>query len=394
MTLALQLALQLALLLSLSAWHPVALSLPLRRSAQHCGNDLEGVLPCPDGQYCERLTAFHYVCRARPFATRGEPLHGVDLAPDDRNGHPSMGGTQVKFCTPLSCAMLCYEVPDCVGFVFLSVNTVERDDVCRSYQCKVFSAPRATPRARDNAITWFIDRSALCPSASRSICGSRTRVTSCCPRGERCLPRGQLRQCTPFSPQCSAPESGSPMFYYVDYIGTGMTQDECCELCATSPGCVRYRYDASVNGECAVFSILGPPRFSSTRAFADPITRLPPCEKATGDACGDSTSGASCCPLDSYCQPLNSTSFQCTKRLPQCAKQVPQSELKGSDLEVLTVANASECCDKCYRSPTCKAYTYVNDDPRGQLCKLKADSNAERVFHPTAITGFLNSLFT
>ncbi|KAJ0392649.1 hypothetical protein P43SY_001047 [Pythium insidiosum] len=127
--------------------------------------------------------------------------------------------------------------------------------------------------------------------------------------------------------------------------------------------------------------------------FSYPMTPLPPCEKDKGDTCGDSVSGASCCPPDSYCQPLSSTKFKCTERPPKCAKQFPTTELKGADLDVKVVADASECCALCEKMSKCKAYTYVHDDPEGPLCKLKADKAAERVFHPTAVTGYLNSMY-
>ncbi|KAJ0397240.1 hypothetical protein ATCC90586_001456 [Pythium insidiosum] len=127
--------------------------------------------------------------------------------------------------------------------------------------------------------------------------------------------------------------------------------------------------------------------------FSYPMTPLPPCEKDKGDACGDSVSGASCCPPDSYCQPLSSTKFKCTERPPKCAKQFPTTELKSADLDVKVVADASECCALCEKMSKCKAYTYVHNDPKGPLCKLKADKTAERVFHPTAVTGYLNSMY-
>ncbi|GLD99054.1 hypothetical protein PINS_up007772 [Pythium insidiosum] len=174
-----------------------------------------------------------------------------------------------------------------------------------------------------------------------------------------------------------------------------MDQDGCCVLCATTPGCKTYRFDGPEQGECLLLPNANPPRYSISRMFASPINPLPPCETTKGGACGDSVRGATCCPPDSYCQPLSPVKFQCVERPPKCSRQVPQTELKATEEEptVVPVASATDCCDACKRSTKCKAYTYIHDAPQGPLCRLFSKTTTERVFHATAVTGYLNSMY-
>ncbi|GLD99040.1 hypothetical protein PINS_up007758 [Pythium insidiosum] len=381
----------LCILAALTLVLETAAALPLRQVAQPCGNDVRGFLPCPDGQYCARVSAFHYLCRPQLEGTRGAPLYGLDYAPHERNGHGFGGGTQSAFCTPTSCLMLCLQVPECIGFVFFSYD-LTKDPFCGPFRCKIFDKMLDTPKKRANAVTWLVDRDAPCPTPSRGVCGGFLRVTACCPRGEQCMLTGRVRRCLPPSPQCTVPLFGRPLHIKTDFLTLGVEQDECCELCATTPGCARYQF-TSVNGECAIYVEAGPPRYSEWDMFADPIKPLPPCETEKGGACGDTTSGAGCCPPDSYCQPLSASKFNCIERPPKCAKQVPQTELKGEDLFVKTVESAGECCGLCETTEKCKAYTYIHDHPRGPLCKLKADKLAAAVYHSTAVSGYLNSMY-
>ncbi|GLD99036.1 hypothetical protein PINS_up007754 [Pythium insidiosum] len=394
---ALVLALALAIATATSApTQSQPLARPLRRLSQPCGSDVRGVLACPAGEFCHRLNAFHYVCRPRPYGMRGEPLHGVDIIPHSK-GHASSTRFRDLVCTLPTCIMHCLETPSCVAVVFYSYDSVRHPGI-EVKRCKIVlegDDATETPRSVPEALSVYIDRDASCPAASRSVCGSESSTTSCCPRGEHCVIDGRARRCAPTSPQCTAPKFGTlPRSGKLVFHG-GTSQSECCELCATTPGCMAYEHSARINGWCVLFPDFGPPQHTIMKMYASPINPLPPCETAKGGDCGDSVRGATCCPLDSYCQPLSPSKFQCVKRSRWCSKQVPQTELKATEEEptVVQVTNASDCCDACKLSTECKAYTYIHDAPQGPLCRLFSKTTTERIYHATAVTGYLNSMF-
>ncbi|GLE05413.1 hypothetical protein PINS_up014426 [Pythium insidiosum] len=226
-------------------------------------------------------------------------------------------------------------------------------------------------------------------------CGNANVGALPCPAGEFCQPwNPSFYQCRPAPAQCDVQEVG------VDYYGqdldrvAGVLPWECCDKCAATPGCKAYTF-INYNGEntpsmCYLKTGVGEKR-RLTGAVSSTVKRPKPlCSTPQWGTCGSASTGATCCPDDSYCQPWNEGFFQCAPKPAKCSRLATGVDFYGEDLAQVFGVGPWECCDRCASTPGCKAYTFVNNNPGGQpACYLKKGVG-ERRTHPTAVSGLLD----
>ncbi|KAJ0404684.1 hypothetical protein ATCC90586_002748 [Pythium insidiosum] len=370
------LAVSLTLLLLIFGAATSAVDFRAQRMGRACGSDRHGYLPCPDGQYCQRISPFQYLCK--PKDPRCRPLAGVRLLGDEVEAYNYSQWRSVP-CAIGSCCEHCARLPSCVAFNLEVRPWTTPGCVCRPLRS-------VSGRTRDDSVVASaIDRQPTCSTPRDSVCSfSNGAPMRCCPQDQLCRQISYERyQCMTPPPECRGVRvAGSPPTS--DLVLTkGLSMAECCELCKATRGCT---------GIDSVFLFL---ETSACNVWVDPIGGA--CAAVAGDVCGNSTVGTSCCPALTYCQPRNHSTFECVQRPPQCTLQYPMTELDARDIQVISGGNATDCCDACRRNPSCRAYTFYasdSDSDERARCRLKADRRANRVKHPTAVTGYLNAMFT
>ncbi|KAG6609280.1 putative CBEL-like protein [Phytophthora cinnamomi] len=110
------------------------------------------------------------------------------------------------------------------------------------------------------------------------------------------------------------------------------------------------------------------------------------CEAAAFAPCG-SDSGITCCPDGYYCQPWDSTFYQCVQPPTQCPQQLTNIDLCGNDIKTVYGIQPSDCCSQCAEAAGCVAYTFVNSNPGSPACYLKSATG-----EPRASTGAVSSI--
>ncbi|KAJ0404682.1 hypothetical protein ATCC90586_002746 [Pythium insidiosum] len=295
-----------------------------QRMGRACGNDLHGFLPCPSGEYCQRVTAFHYVCKRED--PRCRPLLAVRLLGDEliEGGARKWRG---MVCSMGPCCEHCARLSACVA-----VNLELADRATQLCRCVPLSAVRGQTQDH-RVVSSLIDRQPKCTTPRDSVCAlSDATPLRCCPDGQRCLQVLYERyQCVDPPPVCNDMlDAASTSQSALEHV-SNVTRAECCELCADTQG--------------------------------------------------------------------NQSTFECVQRPPQCMLQYPMTELDARDIQVISGGNATDCCDACRRNPSCRAYTFYasdsdSDSDERASCRLKADRRASRLKHPTAVTGYLNAMFT
>ncbi|DBA05453.1 TPA: hypothetical protein N0F65_007615 [Lagenidium giganteum] len=104
------------------------------------------------------------------------------------------------------------------------------------------------------------------------------------------------------------------------------------------------------------------------------------CQSDIYGRCGDSSQPRenNCCD-QGYCQPWNAGYYQCRPSLAMCPTQETDIDYYGFDLETIRGLQPGECCDRCYHTGGCSAYTFVNENPDGQTaCYLKTSAFGRR----------------
>ncbi|KAG2772552.1 hypothetical protein JG687_00003504 [Phytophthora cactorum] len=113
------------------------------------------------------------------------------------------------------------------------------------------------------------------------------------------------------------------------------------------------------------------------------------CDTAAFALCG-SDSGTTCCPDGYYCQPWDSTFYQCVQPPNQCLEQLTNVDLYGNDIKTVYGIQPSDCCAQCAETTGCVAYTFVNSNPGTPACYLKSAVGEPRT-STGAVSGILGS---
>ncbi|GLD98353.1 hypothetical protein PINS_up007050 [Pythium insidiosum] len=342
------------------------------RLGRACGNDRHGFLPCADGHYCQRVSEFQYVCK--PEDRRCRPLHGVRLLGDEV---VAFGKSQWRLvpCAIGSCCEHCARLPTCVAF-----NLEVHPWTAPRCVCRPLSVVRG--RALDKSVVAaLLDRETACATPRDSVCGfSDGTSLRCCPAPQQCLQVSYERfQCVDPPPECENVRVTGYTPANDLAAANDLSMAECCELCKATRGCT---------GVNAVFAVQGS---SMCNLWIDPHSTDGCPSAARGSCVGHSAVEPPCCPPLSFCQPRNVSMAQCVERPRQCMLQYPKTNLDAADIHVLVGGSVATCCDACRRNRACQAYTF---DATDAVCRLKADRLTTRVPHDTAVTGYLNAMYS
>ncbi|GLD93825.1 hypothetical protein PINS_up002430 [Pythium insidiosum] len=244
----------------------------------------------------------------------------------------------------------------------------------------------------------FAPAADACATAPYGKCGSNDGTT-CCPSNFYCQPwDAGFFQCLPVPSRC--PTQLTNVDLYGNDIKTvyGIQPSACCDECKNTPGCVAYTFVNSNPGQPACYlkrgvgerrSLVGavsgiidnappqPPTSSPTPSTTAPAPQppTPACSTPAYSSCG-SSAGTTCCPNGFFCQPWNPGFYQCIPTPPQCREQLTDTDFYGNDIKTVYVSLPSLCCDECAKTPGCKAYTYVNNNPGQPACYLKSAAGA------------------
>ncbi|GMF17920.1 unnamed protein product [Phytophthora fragariaefolia] len=128
--------------------------------------------------------------------------------------------------------------------------------------------------------------------------------------------------------------------------------------------------------------------YAATFLFAVSTSQIyAACDTTAFPSCG-SDSGTTCCPDGYYCQPWDSTFYQCVQPPSQCPEQLTNIDLYGNDIKTLYGIQPSDCCTQCAETSGCVAYTFVNSNPGSPACYLKSAAGNPRVL-TGAVSGIL-----
>ncbi|OWZ09458.1 hypothetical protein PHMEG_00017834 [Phytophthora megakarya] len=202
-------------------------------------------------------------------------------------------------------------------------------------------------------------------------------------------------QCMPLPSQCARQFTGYD--FYGGDIKTvyGLQPGDCCATCLATSGCLAYTFINNYSGTTACYlkAGMGQPRkvVGAMSAVVDSYTsdqdHTPkPCDTAAFASCG-SDSGTTCCPDGYYCQPWDSTFYQCVQPPSQCPQQLTNIDLYGNDIKTLYGIQPSDCCAQCAETAGCAAYTFVNSNPGTPACYLKSAAG-----EPRASTGAVSGI--
>ncbi|KAL3673259.1 hypothetical protein V7S43_000980 [Phytophthora oleae] len=87
--------------------------------------------------------------------------------------------------------------------------------------------------------------------------------------------------------------------------------------------------------------------FATTLLFAvSSSTISAACDTAAFASCG-SDSGTTCCPDGYYCQPWDSSFYQCVLPPSQCPQRLTNIDLYGNDIKTLYGIQPKDCCTQC-----------------------------------------------
>jgi hypothetical protein len=222
------------------------------------------------------------------------------------------------------------------------------------------------------------------PGGNNGQCGNDQTGPQACPSGQYCQPWDpNFYQCRSLDAKCGKQEVN--VDYYGDDIATHqlLLPEQCCDKCYETPGCRAYtfvNYNSDGKAYCYLKSGTGQ-RSSKVGAVSatitSPTTNPPtsPPGPAPGGACGNDQSGPQACPSGQYCQPWNPSFYQCRTIDAKCGKQEVAVDFYGDDIATFQLLLPEQCCDQCFATAGCKAYTFVNYNSDGKAyCYLKKGS--------------------
>lgn len=220
------------------------------------------------------------------------------------------------------------------------------------------------------------------PPIADGSCGNEQSGPQPCPDGQYCQPWNPTQyQCRSIDAKCGKQEVG--MDYYGDDLATFqvLLPEQCCDKCFATPGCTAYTF-VNYNPDGKAYCYLkkgtgqrqnkaGVVSASIVGATTPTPTPTPPPSPAPG-SCGNDNIGPQSCPAGQYCQPWNPTSYECRSIDAKCGKQEVGVDFYGDDISTHQLLLPEQCCDKCYATAGCKAYTFVNYNSDGKAyCYLK-----------------------
>ncbi|KAE9037412.1 hypothetical protein PR001_g8392 [Phytophthora rubi] len=195
-------------------------------SGGYCGNEQSGPSCCSSGNYCQPWNPSYYQCRPAP-AKCGTPEVGVDYYGADI-------ADIVGLVLPEECCTKCSATSGCVVFTFINSGW---DGQTHCY----LKSSTGTKKTVAGAVSAVV-ASATCSTPTDGYCGN-SKGSTCCPTTAYCQPwNSDYYQCKDLPAKCSTQLTD------VDFYGNDMGVSfggfpwDCCETCASTPGCVGYTF--------------------------------------------------------------------------------------------------------------------------------------------------------
>jgi endo-1,3(4)-beta-glucanase len=306
---------------------PPVITVPTAAPGGNCGNDKDGAIACPSGQYCQPWNPSFYQCRSIGSASCGIQRTGIDFFGNDL--------TSVQVDLPEKCCDKCRSTAGCAAYTFVNYNP---DGKAYCY----LKSGTGTPKPATGVVSAAIVTTALAPTtappppptttptaAPGGNCGNDKDGAIACPSGQYCQPwNPSFYQCIPAPAQCSVQEVN------VDYFGNdletiqGILPSECCASCAATSGCLAYTFvNFNANGKSACYLKSGVTTKKTAVGVVSSTVLVPK---------------------------------------PKCSYSA-NVDFFGNDLSsVGGLGSATQCCDTCAATPGCEAFTYANS-----ICYMK-----------------------
>lgn len=170
----------------------------------------------------------------------------------------------------------------------------------------------------------------------------------------------------------------------------GLSPDDCCDTCSKTSGCVAYTFvNYNTDGKTACYLKKGYGTKKTVTGVVSAKVTVSTCSISAWALCGNSKS-TTCCPSGQYCQPWDTTFYQCITVPTQCSTQLTNVDLHGFDMGTFYKLPPAECCAKCSQTSGCKGYTFVNENAADRTaCYLKSNLAGQRMSND-AVSGIIN----
>lgn len=91
------------------------------------------------------------------------------------------------------------------------------------------------------------------------------------------------------------------------------------------------------------------------------------------ESCYSTRGTNQCCSSPNFCMPWNATFWECFPTPEHCQDQYTNLDFYegGSDIKTVYDTQPYECCDFCFNTTGCVAYTLINDNGGRPACYLK-----------------------